>query len=169
MYVHVGFVGGIDFVADDADFGGLHDALDEEGAGDDEAYLDGYGKVKYDGEEEGHKEYGDVALGVFEQAFECAPAAHVVADDDEYACEGGHGYVAGVGHEDEEYEEQDEGVYDAGYGGAASVVDVGHGAGYGSCGRDSAEKWCDDVSCALCDEFHVGVVAVADDAIGYGC
>lgn len=66
MYVHVGFVGGVDFVADDAYLCGLHDALDEEGAGDDEAYLDGYGEIKDDGEEEGYKEYGDVALGVFE-------------------------------------------------------------------------------------------------------
>ncbi len=57
---------------------------------------------------------------------------------------------------------------DACYGGTSAVVDVGHGAGDGARHGNAAEEGDDDVGGALCDEFRIGVVAVAGDAVGYG-
>ena len=57
---------------------------------------------------------------------------------------------------------------DACDGRAASVVDVGHGAGDGARGGDAAEKRGEQVGGTLCDELGVGVVAVTGHAVGYG-
>ena len=55
----------------------------------------------------------------------------------------------------------------AGYGCAATVVDVGHRAGYGSRGRYAAEDWRHEIGHTLRYEFLVAVVAVADDTVGH--
>lgn len=168
MQLHVGLVAGVNLVADDGDFGRLHDALDEQGAGDDEAHLDGDGQVEDDGQQEGDQQYGDVALRVAEQSAEGAPTAHVVTDDDQHGGQRGHGDVLGVGHQQQEDEQQDDGVDEARNGGAPAVVDVRHRAGYGSRGGYAAEDGGDHVGHALGDEFHVRVVAVRDGAVGHG-
>lgn len=45
--------------------------------------------------------------------------------------------------------------------GTAAVVDVGHRAGRWRRHGDTAEERYDDVGGALCDEFRIGIVAVA--------
>ena len=50
---------------------------------------------------------------------------------------------------------------------ASTIVDVGHGAGYSTCGRDAAKERSYDVGNALADEFLVRIVVIASDTIGY--
>ena len=50
---------------------------------------------------------------------------------------------------------------------ARAVVDVGHGARDGPCGRDAAKERSYDVGNALSDEFLVRIVVIAGDTIGY--
>ena len=64
------FIAGIDFVVDDTDLCGLHDALHEEGASGDETHFNGDGEVEDDGEEEGGEQYQNVALGVVHKTLQ---------------------------------------------------------------------------------------------------
>ena len=73
----------------------------------------------------------------------------------------------GMRREEEQDEQQDDGVNDTGHRGTAAVVDVGHRAGDGARHGDTAEERHDDVGGALCDEFRIGIVAVARDAVGH--
>ena len=57
---------------------------------------------------------------------------------------------------------------DARHGRAAAVVDVGHGAGDGSRGRNAAEERREEVGGTLRDELRVRVVAVAHHTVGHG-
>ena len=166
--LYVDFFGGVNLVGNEFHLGGLGHAAHEEQTGDDEAHLDGNGEVEDDGEQEGDEQHGDVALGVLHQGAEGAPAAHVVRHDDEHAGQASHGDVGGKGHEHEEDEQEHDGMDDARNGSTAAVVDVGHGAGDGSRGGDTAEEGCADVGDALADELLVRVVAVARYAVGHG-
>ena len=50
---------------------------------------------------------------------------------------------------------------------ASAVIDVGHGAGNGTSGGNTAEDRRYDVGNALSDELGIGVVMVANDTIGH--
>ena len=168
MHIHIGLVAGVNLVADNRYLGGLHHTLDEEGAGDDETNLDGDGEVEDDGQEEGDQQDGNITLGILEQALEGAPAAHVVADNHQYGCQGCHGDILGKGHQYQQDEQQHNGMYDTGHGGATAIVDVGHGTCDGSCGRDTAEDGGYQIGHALRHKLHVGIMLVGDDAVGNG-
>ena len=99
---------------------------------------------------------------------EGAPTAHVVTHHHEHTRQTRHRNVGRQGHGHEENDEQHQGVDDAGHAGGGVVVDVGHGAGDGSCGGDTAEEGGHDVGNALPHQFLIGVVVVARDAIGHG-
>ena len=163
------FIAGIDFVVDDTDLCGLHDAFHEEGTSGDETHLNGDGEVEDDGEEKGGEQHQDITLGVVHEALQRAPTAHVIADDDQHGSQGSHGYVLGIRHENEQDEQKHHGMDDAGNGCAATVVDVGHGAGNGTGCGDAAKERRDDIGRSLGDEFHVAVVLVSGNAIGHGC
>ena len=156
-------------VLDDRDFGRLHDAFHKEGTGQDEADLDGNGEVEDDGQQEGHGHHEDVALRILQQAADGAPAAHVVADDDQYGSQRSHRDIFGIGHEQQQDGEQHDGMDETRHGRTAAVVDVRHGACDGACGRDASEEWRHHVCHALGDELHVRVVLVADYAVGHRC
>ena len=50
---------------------------------------------------------------------------------------------------------------------ATAVVDIGHGAGYGSGGRDAAEEGRGEVGQTLSDELGIGVMVMAYHTVGY--
>ena len=52
--------------------------------------------------------------------------------------------------------------------GLATIVDVGHGAGDGSCGRNTSEERRGNVGQTLCHQLGVGVVVVGYHTIGNG-
>ena len=158
----------MDFVLDNGDFGGLHHTLDEQHTRNYQAYLNGNGEVEDDGEEEGNKQYGNITLGVLHQSLDGAPFAHVVADNQQYSSQRSHGDELGIGHQYQQDEYQHYGMDDAGNGGAAAVVDIGHRAGYGASGRNTAKQRGNYVCHTLSHQFGVGVVAVANSTVGNG-
>ena len=161
------FLLGVDLVADDLDVGGLSHTAHEEQTGTNQAHLDGNGEVEDDRQQEGDPEHDDIALRVLQDGNERAPAAHVIAHDDEHTGQTGHGDILRQRHEEEEDEQQHSGVDDAGNGRAAAVVDVGHRTGDGTRGRYAAEDGRRQVGQSLGDEFCVGAMAVADDTVGH--
>ena len=162
----VGVLAGMNFVLDNGDFGGLHHTLDEQHTSNNQANLDGNGEVEDDGEEEGNKQNGNIALGVLHQSLDGAPFAHIVTDNQQYSRQSSHGDELGIGHQHQQDEYQHYGMDDTCYGGAAAVVDIGHRTGYGTCGRDTAEERCNHVCHTLSHQFGVGVVAVANGSVG---
>ena len=136
----VEFLVGVNLVADYLHVGCLSHASHEEQTGDDQSHLNGDGQVEDDGEEEGDEQYGDVTLGILGQGEERAPAAHAIAHHHQHTGQTGHGNILCQGHEEEEDEQQYGSMDDTGDGGASAIVDVGHGAGDGTCGRNTSEE-----------------------------
>ena len=168
MLGHLGALGHVELIFQYRNLHILRHAAQEEQHGQQQTYLDGDGEVENDGENECRGENGHIGFGVFQQRTHGAPAAHVVGHDDEYAGQTGHGYQLDEGHEQQEDGQQYHGMYDAGHGGAAAVVDVGHGAGDGSRHGNAAEERHHDVGDALADELGVGVVVFTHGTIGHG-
>ena len=146
---------------------GLSHAAHEEQTGTDEAKLDGDGEVEDDGEEERQEQHGDVALGIACHCQERTPATHAIGNDDEYASQTGHRDVLCQRHEEQEDEREHDGMNDASHWSASAIVDVGHGAGDGSCSGNAAKDGRGDVGDALSDELRVGIVVVANDTISH--
>lgn len=151
---------------DEGDTGGFGDAFEEQERGKDHADLDRDGEVDEHGEEESGEVDGGVAFGPAGEAGEEVPFAHAEGDDNKDGAEGAEGDVAGEGGGGEEEGEEDEGVENAGKGGPRAVAEVGDGAGDRAGSGDSAEKRGGQVGDALCDEFLIGVVAFAGEAVG---
>ena len=99
LEVHIGFVAGVNLVLDNRNLGGLHHTFDKEGAGNDEAHFYGDGEVENDGEQERYNQYDYIALGVAKQTAEGTPTTHVIADDNQYGSQRGHGDVFGIWHQ----------------------------------------------------------------------
>ena len=102
------------------------------------------------GQEERDEQDGYVRFRILEQAFEHPPAAHVVGYHHQYACQACHRDKFRQRHQEDKDKQQHYGMDNARYGCLSSVIDVGHGAGNGSCGRDSAENRRYDIGNALC-------------------
>ena len=147
---------------------GFAHSLHEEQAGDNQAHLDGNSQVEDDGEEEGNQEHGNVALRILHQCQETSPAAHAVRNHYQYTRQTSHRDVLGKRHEEEEDEQQYHSVDDARYRSLTAVVDIGHGTGDGTSGRDTAEERRGDVGQSLGYQLGVGIVMVADYTVGYG-
>ena len=96
---------------------------------------------------------------------EGAPLAHVIGDHEEDRGDRGHGDQCGIGHEDHQHQNENNGVYDPGNGRAAAVFDIGGGAGYGAGRGDPAEECGTDIAAALGDQFHIGTVMRVDHAV----
>ena len=166
---HIRGVAKVYFILDDRDFGGLHDALHEEGAGQDEADLNRDGEVEDNRQEEGHAKHDDVALRVLQQASNRAPAAHIVSHDDEYCGQRSHRNILGIRHQEKQDGKQHDGMDDACNRCLTSVVDVRHGARDGSRCWNASEKRRHHVRHTLCNKFHVRVVLVADNTVCHRC
>ena len=158
----------IDLLRDDLHVGSLSHTSHEEQTSTEQAYLDSDGEVEDDGEQESDPKHDNVALGVLQDAEERTPAAHIIADDDEYTGQTGHGDVLCQRHEEEENEQQHGGVDDACNGSASAVVDVGHRTGNGSRSGDASEDGTGKVGHTLGNELCVGAMTVANDTVGHG-
>ena len=167
VHLRIGLFVRVDFVGNHLNLRCLRHALHEEQAGDEQTHLDGNREVEDNGEQEGDNQHRDVALRVFHQLEECAPAAHVVRHDYQHAGEARHGNIGGEGHQQQEDEQQHGGVDNARHGRAAAVVDVCHRAGNGTRAGNAAEERRADIGNALADEFLVAVVVVAAHTVGH--
>ena len=156
-----------DFILDDTYLRSFHDTLHEKGTCCNQTHFNGDGKIEYHREEEGEEEYNHIALGIAEQPLEGAPPTHVVAHNHQHGSQTGHGDVFGVWHQDEQDEQQHSGMNEACHWGASAIVDIGHGARDGTCGRNASEQGRHDVGHALCHQFHVAVMLVADYTVGH--
>ena len=56
---------------------------------------------------------------------------------------------------------------DSGYRCLTSVVDIRHGTGDSSGGRNTSEQRSYDIGSSLCNQFCIGIVAVAYHTVGY--
>ena len=167
--LHIGILVEVDLIENGMYLGGLSHTTHEEQTGTDEAKLDGDGEVEDDGEEEGEQQHGDIALGIATcHGQERAPSAHAIADHHQDTCQAGHGDILRQGHKEQEDEQQHQGMDDACHRSATAIVDVGHGAGNGSRGGNTAKQGRCDVGKTLSDELGVRVVMVANDTIGHG-
>ena len=159
----------INFVAEDGDVGGFGHTLHAQQAGNQNAHLDGNGKVEDHGEEEGHQKYNDIGLGIAQDGAETAPLTHIVGHHHQDTGQAGHRDVLHQGHQEQVNEGQHNGVGNAGYGRAATVVDVGHRTGNGAGGGDAANERRHHIGNALGHQFLVAVVVVANDTVGHRC
>ena len=161
-------IGRDDFILKKVYFRGFHDPLDEQQAGQHQSELNGHGQVEYHGEEESDEQDGHIGLRIAQKFPERPPTAHVIAHDDQHARQTGHRNVLRQWHEQQENEQQHDGMHDSGHGGASPVIDIRHGTGDGTGGRDTAEDGGEDVGDALSHQFLIRVVMVADDTVGHG-
>ena len=69
--------------------------------------------------------------------------------------------------QEKQNQEQDYCMNNSGYRCLATVVDVRHGTGDSSGGRNTSEQRSYDIGCSLCNQFCIGVVAVAYHTVGY--
>ena len=168
VHVHIGLGAGVNLVLDNGDFRGFHHTLDEQCRSDDQTNLYGNRQVEDNGQEEGDEQHGHVALGILEESAERAPATHVVADHDKHCRQRSHGDVLGQGHQHQQDEQQHHGMDDTRHRRAAAIVDIRHGTGNGTRGRNTAKERRDKVGHALGHEFGVAVVAVANHTISHG-
>ena len=125
------------------------------------------GQVEDDGQQECYYKYGYVALRILQKRHERTPSAHAVCHHHEHSGKACHRYVSCQRHKEKEYEQQHHSVYYSGYRRLSSVVDVGHGACYGSRCRYASEKWRYEVGYSLTHKFGVGVVTVARHTVCY--
>ena len=160
-------LGRVDLVADDLDIGRLSHTTHEEQTGADKSHLDGNGKVEDDCQQERHPEDNDIALGVLHNAGERTPSAHAIAHDDEYTSQTGHRDILRQRHEKEEDEQQYSSMDDTGYRRTSAIIDVGHGAGNGTCGRNTAKEWRGQVGHTLGYQLGIRRMAGAYDTVGY--
>ena len=56
---------------------------------------------------------------------------------------------------------------DASNRGLTAIINIGHGAGYGSCGRNTAKEGRGNVRQSLSHQLSIGIVVVADNTICY--
>ena len=99
-------IGRDDFILKKVYFRGFHDPLDEQQAGQHQSELNGHGQVEYYGEEESDEQDGHIGLRIAQKFPERPPTAHVIAHDDQYARQTGHGNVLRQWHEQQENEQQ---------------------------------------------------------------
>ena len=69
--------------------------------------------------------------------------------------------------QEKQNQEQDYCMNNSGYRCLATVVDVRHGTGDSTCGGNTSEQRGYDIGCSLCDQFCIGIVAVAYHTVGY--
>ena len=169
VHAHIGLGAGVNLVLDNGDFRRFHHTLDEQSGSYNKANLYGNRQVEDNGQEEGDEQHGHVALGILEESAERAPATHVVADHHEHSRQRSHRNVLGQGHQHQQDEQQHHGMDDTRHRCAAAIVDIRHGTGNGTRGRNTAKERRDEVGHTLRHEFGVAVVAVANHTIGHGC
>ena len=149
--LQIGILDGVYLVEDGMHIGNFCHAAHEEQTGTDETELNGDGEVEDDGKEECEQQYGDVALRIAQHSQERTPATHAIADNDEYTGQTGHRDILGERHEEQEDKHQYGSMDNACDRRTSAIVDVGHGAGYGTGGRNAAEEGRGNIGNALPD------------------
>ena len=155
-------------VAQQATFGKVDDALDEQDRR--QAHADGHRNhhVEQDGQAEAGQQHHHIAAGRMAQyAHEVPGFAHVPGRHQQQAGQRGHGQIGqqvGQGNHRKEY---DAGMADTGQRRVCAGANVGRGAGDGSGSRHTAEERRDQVAQALPDQFGIGVMARPGHAVGH--
>lgn len=153
--------------AQQAAFGEVDDALDEQDRG--QTHADGHGNdhVEQDGETEAGEQHHHVAARrAAQHVHEMARLAHVPCGHEQETRERRHRQIGQQIRQGDDGDEHHAGMDDAGQRRAGSGADVGRGAGDGGRGRDTAKKGRDDVAQALPHQLGIGIVARARHAVG---
>ena len=118
---------------------GLSHTTHEEYHGYQQADLNGDSQVEDDSQEEGDQQDRHIALRILHQRTERTPATHVVGDDHQHTGQAGHRNVLGQRTEEKQDQQQHDCMNQSGDRRTATVVDVGHRTGNGTCYRNTPE------------------------------
>ncbi|OPZ97755.1 MAG: hypothetical protein BWY72_01103 [Bacteroidetes bacterium ADurb.Bin416] len=158
---------GLEFFLHDGNRGGFHDTTHKQDHRQYQPHFDSHCQVHEDSKEERYQQHDDIRFGHFEQIEELSPFTHIVRNDNENTSQTGHGNELGEGSEEQKDKQKHHGMYQPGYRGPTSVIDVGHGPGNGAGSWYATEQWGNDVGHTLGHQLRVGVMLGTDDAIGY--
>ncbi len=153
------------FVGDLAYGGGGRDFADEKQRGENHSHFDGNREIGENGEQEGGQPDSNIETRELQEFGNFAPLAHVVGNDQEYSRQDRKRNKFCERRGEDNNRKEREGVNHARDRRFGSGADVRCGASDCSGGRQSAEKWREDVRYPLRDEFDIGVVLVSAHAV----
>ena len=141
--------------------------VDREDVGDEDADAHGGDQVHQNGEGNHQIHNQRTADRDAVGALDEAPVDDVDTDLQGDAREDGLRDLGGHAGEGEDHHHQDQGAADAREGAAAAALDVDHGAHGGAGAGQATEEAGGEVAEALANQFFVGVVLGAGDAVGH--
>ena len=142
--------------------------LDKEDRRQHDAERNRNDKVKRNGQNKGHDQNENIALGrEAANADEVSPLTHVVRNHKEDRGNDRHGDHLCKRHENKQKQKQNNGMNDTRNGRATAVFDVCRSARNGSRRGDTAKHTRRDVTHTLRDQLGVGVVSVTDHTVGH--
>ena len=132
-----------------------------------QTHLYRHRQVQHHGQHKHRQQGHTVGQAKLPQLAEGAPIAHVPGHKHQNGRQSGQGHVVGQRGGHPNHHQQSQGVHHARHWAGGTTFGVGHGAGNGAGGRHAPEKWGDKVGHALGHQLLVGVVAVANHAVGH--
>ena len=167
MQTKIGLLSRVDLIGERTNNGSFVGTFQEQDHRQQQAHLDGDGKVEDHRKDESHYHHYQIRLRSLRQSHHRRYARHVIAHHNQHTCQTSHRDHAHQRTKTEQHQQEHQRMHHARYRSTTAVVDISHRTSNSSSGWDTAKEWGHHIGYTLRYKLRIGVMLIAYHTVSH--